>query len=56
MNTRVWIKQLEKHHMAVGAERDKLRETISQMEELEECCSRAHDDLQNAIDALSELA
>lgn len=56
MKAKSWIKQLEKRQKAIGVERDKLREALGQMEELEECCQRAYDDLQNAIEALSELA
>ncbi len=50
-----WIKQIERRQKAIGAERDKLREMISELEELESTCSDAYDNLQYAIDRLSEL-
>jgi len=50
------IKQIEKRRDAVGKERDKLDDLISELEELRNCCERAWDDLQTARDALSELA
>lgn len=56
MNVKKIIEQIEVRRKAIGIERDKLRDAVSEMEELEECCSRAYDDLTNAIDALSELS
>jgi prefoldin subunit 5 len=50
------IKQIEKRRDAIGKERDKLNEMISEMETLRDCCERAWDDLQTARDALSEHA
>ncbi len=50
-----WIKTLKDRQLAIGKERDKLREAISDMESLEECCTTAYDNIQYAIDALSEL-
>lgn len=55
MNIKRAIVQLETRRKAVAKERDKLQDLKSEMDELEECCARAHDDLENAIDALSEL-
>ncbi len=56
MNVKGLIKTLEKRRTAIGVERDKLRDLISDVEDLAETCDRAYDDLQNAIQALSELA
>lgn len=53
---KTWIKQLEVHRDRVGIERDRLRETMAEMEGLSENCERAAENLQSAIDALSELA
>ena len=50
-----WIKQIEKRMAAIAAERDKLDDMISTMNDLKEDCSRAYDSLQEARDALSEL-
>jgi hypothetical protein len=50
-----WVKQIEKRMAGVAAERDKLDETISSLQDLEESCTRAYDALQEARDALSEL-
>ena len=51
-----WKKVLEKNQRTIGKVRDKLREDLSEMEGLAESCDRAFDDVQRAIDALSELA
>lgn len=56
MNVKRLMATLEKRRVAIGAERDKLRDIISEYLDLAETCERAADDLQNAIDALSELA
>ena len=50
------IKNIESRRVAVGNERDKLREMIAELETLEWSCDSAMDDLQRAIDALSEHA
>lgn len=55
MKTKQWIKHLEKHQKAIGIERDKLRETIGEMEDLADSCQDAYDNIQYAIDRLSEL-
>jgi hypothetical protein len=55
MKVQSWIKQIERRQKAIGAERDKLRAMISELEELESTCSDAYDNLQYAIDRLSEL-
>ena len=56
MNVKKIKDQLEERRVAVGVERDKLRALISEVEDLAETCERAHDALQEAIYALSELA
>lgn len=50
-----WIKTLEKRKEAIGKERDKLRDIISEIEELAETCDLAHEDLTHAIESLSCL-
>lgn len=40
----------------VGMVRDKLRDDISKFEDLKDTCDRAYENLQSAIQALSELA
>ena len=50
-----WIKVLEKRKEAIGKERDKLREFLSEVGELAETCDRAHEEIESAIDALSCL-
>ena len=50
-----WIKKLEAHKIVIGKERDALDEVISDAEELKECCMTAYENIQCAIDALSEL-
>ena len=55
-NAATWKQVLQKHQTDVGKVRDRLRRDISEMDGLAESCERAYDDLQHAIDALSELA
>lgn len=55
MNIKKTIKQLDARMKAVAAERDKLDDLIDNLEGLKESCIRAHDALQDARDALSEL-
>lgn len=50
-----WMKQIEKRMTAVAAERDKLDEMISSLQDLEESCTKAYESLQEARYALSEL-
>ena len=52
---KTWIKELEERKQAIGAERDKLRELINTVEELESTCISAYDDIDAAIDSLSNL-
>ena len=54
--SRRWIDVLKKRQIQVAAVRDKLREDVEEIEGLKESCERAYDDIQHAIDALSELA
>ena len=49
------IKKLDKHLTAVGRERDKLTDTINELEGLKDSCDRAYEDIQHARDALSEM-
>lgn len=49
------IDEINTRMKAVGAERDKLDDLISDLEHLRDNCRSAHDDLQSARDALSEL-
>ena len=49
------IKEIGIRMQAVAAERDKLDDFIGELEQLKENCSEAHDCLQRARDALSEL-
>ena len=46
------IKDMQKQ---IAKDRDALRDLMDEAEGLEDCCSRAHDDLESAVDALSEL-
>lgn len=53
---KAWIAKIERHRAEVAKARDRLNESIDEMESLRDCCERAHQDLENAIEALSELA
>jgi len=53
---KTWKRQLQKRQKEVGAIRDAIRDDLSDMEGLKETCDIAYDDMQRAIDALSELA
>ena len=50
-----WINKLEEHKTAIGKERDGLQELLSEIEELEENCNIAIDDIDGAIESLSYL-
>lgn len=50
-----WIEVLKKRQAEVGKVRDKIRDDLDEMEMLKDSCERAYDDMQRAIDALSEL-
>lgn len=54
--TKRWIEVLKKRQEEVGKVRDKLRDDLDEMEMLKETCDRAYDDMQRAVEALSELA
>jgi septal ring factor EnvC (AmiA/AmiB activator) len=59
MNARTinsWKKKIEKKRDEIAKTRDQLRELIGELEALEDCCYRAHESLQDAADALSEMA
>lgn len=49
------LKRIDKHMASVAKERDKLDETISELESLKEDCDNAWNCLQDARDALSEM-
>ncbi len=51
-----WIDVLKKRQAEVAKVRDKLRDDVEEIEMLKDSCERAYDDLQRAIEALSELA
>jgi hypothetical protein len=51
-----WKKKIEKRRDEVGKMRDKLRDDMDEMDMLKECCDRAVENMDAAIDALSELA
>ena len=55
MNEKRMITMLEKRKISIGKERDKLREFISDYEELAEHCDQAYDAIQSAIYSLSQL-
>ena len=55
MKTKAWIKQIEKRQAAIGLERDKLDQAISEMEGLREDYDEAWHHLQDARDALSRM-
>ena len=50
------VKQLEKHRDKIGAERDRLREMQSEIEELLEPCQEGIEALDAAISHFSEVA
>jgi hypothetical protein len=50
------VKQLEKRRDMIGKERDKLRDLAGEVSDLLEPTERAWDDIQSAIDTLSEQA
>lgn len=56
MKLATMIKQLEKHRDKIGKDRDALRDFLDEVESLKETCDRAYEDLQCAIEALSEQA
>ena len=50
------MKQLEKHRDRISKERDSLRDVVLEYESLAEVCDTAIEDLNRAIDSLSEQA
>ena len=51
-----WVNKLEKQRAKVAKLRNEFREVFDEMTALEDCCERAHEDLESAIHSLSELA
>jgi hypothetical protein len=52
----IWRKVLEKRRDEVAKVRDKLEKDLDEMSGLLDSCQRAHEDIESAIAALSELA
>lgn len=55
MNIKNCIRELEERKVAIANERDKLRELLSDLEQLEDNCDEAIENIDRAIDAISEL-
>lgn len=55
MNTKEMIKKLNERKDELSAQRDKLRDLISEYETLDDCCGRAIDDIEDAIDSLRSV-
>lgn len=55
-NFKAWAAQIIKRQIQVGKVRDAIREDIADMEDLADNCDEAYENMQRAIDALSELA
>ena len=53
---RQMIKQLEKRRGAIGRERDKLRDILGEWSDLADNCDTAYEDIDHAIDTLSQHA
>lgn len=53
MTNRKMVSEIEKRMKAIGKERDRLDNLISEIESLREDCAEAWDNLQDARDALS---
>jgi len=51
-----WIKKLEAHRAKVAKVRDELREAMYEMEAMRDTCVEAYENIDAAIDRLSELA
>lgn len=49
------IKRLEKEKANLAKNRDSIREFLGELEELDENCSQAIEDIECAVDKLSEL-
>lgn len=49
------IKKIEAHKARIAKDRDSLRDLIMELEGLQDICASAHDDLEYAVDKLSEL-
>lgn len=55
MNISKMIADIQISKVKIGKERDKLYDILDELEGLKESCDRAYEDLENAIEALSEL-
>ena len=58
MTNKQLIARLQAEQKRIAADRDRLRAIFEEFEEynrLAECCDRAVDDIERAVDALSEL-
>ena len=49
------LAKLRRHQKAITKERDQMRDTVADFEDVIEGCDRAEENIQAAIDALSEL-
>lgn len=56
MTYKQMVKELEKRRTAIGKERDKLLELHSEIDNLLDSVELAEENLQSAIDALSQFA
>lgn len=54
LSVTAFIKQAETIKKQIAAKRDELRDLVSDYEEIIDCCERADEGLECAIDALSE--
>jgi len=50
-----WIKRLEKEKELLGKRRDSIRTFLDELQELDDNCSSAIDDIDSAVEKLSEL-
>ena len=50
-----WKRQIQKRMSEVAKVRDAIRDDVTEMEALGDCCERAYDEMERACEALSEL-
>jgi hypothetical protein len=55
MTAKAIVKKLQKRLTAIGKERDRLRDLEDEVLTLKESCEEGYDNLERAIDALSQL-
>ena len=55
MKEKQLVKSIEASKKRIAAERDKLRSLTEEVDDLEESCNKALDDLESAVESLSEL-